>query len=80
MERSERGFARGFRQELVINKTTHLDTEKQDSEMMILVIVLVRNVNYGRRKIRKKTEKVKYLEAKKKAKRAVYQAKCMMYE
>ena len=41
--------------------------------MAMLVLVLVRSVNYEISKIRKKS-KAKYLEIKKNAKRAVYQA------
>lgn len=54
----------------LINNNT---IEKHGIRMAMLVLVLVRSVNYEISKIRKKS-KAKYLEIKKNAKRAVYQA------
>ena len=52
-----------------------LDIEKNYSGMMMLVIVLMRNVNY-KRSGNRNTSKEKYLEAKKKARGTVYQTRC----
>ena len=52
-----------------------VDIKKHCGGMMMLVVVLVRRGNYGRIGGRE-TNKEKYLEAKKKAGRTVYQAKC----
>lgn len=57
---------------IVDEQKTQIDIKKHGDGMMMLVIVLVGSINYGRIGIRK-TSKEKYLESKKKAKRAVYQ-------
>ena len=51
-------------------QNAQLDIKKHGSGMMMLLIVLVRSRNYGN------ASKEKYLEAKKKARRAFYVAKC----
>ena len=55
-------------------KKVQLDIEEDGSGMMILLIMLVKIVNYGRSG-NGNTSKEKYLEAKKKTRKTVYQAK-----